>query len=218
MLWSMGQRLGYLWRHKGESLLETGLAVLVTLIVLLIVPSLDAAVAAGVALFILLMLFAWHLERARDKLEIEHLRTHRAFQRDDIITHDWKNFLHQSQGLVDMSGLNTSSPYVDVTVYLTNCLPEAVTIQAVLGAALLINTDELPEPQLLRSVTIFSRQQEMLSFRMRLEDAPVMTAELRKWREQGVKPEWHLSAELHVKLFNGEKQAIYPLRLNPIFE
>jgi hypothetical protein len=93
MLWSRRQRLGYLWKHKGESLFETGLAVLATLIVLLIVPSLDAAVAAGVALFIFLLLFAWHFERAGDKLEIEQLRAHRAFQWDYTITHDWKNYI-----------------------------------------------------------------------------------------------------------------------------
>jgi hypothetical protein len=218
MLWSMGQRLGYLWKHKGESLFETGLAVLAALLVLLIVPSLDAAVAAAVALFVLLLLFAWHFERARDKLEIEHLRAHRAFEWDYTIMHDWKNFLHQSQGLVDTSGLNTSSPYVDVTVYVTNCLPEAVTIQAASGAAALVNTDEMPEPQLLRSVTIFSRHQEMLSFRMRLGDSPVMTAQLRHWREQGAKLNWSLSANLEMKLFDAEEQATWPLRLNPIFE
>jgi hypothetical protein len=86
------------------------------------------------------------------------------------------------------SGLNTSSPYVDVTVFVTNCLPEAVTIQAALGAAALVNTDEMPEPQLLRSVKISSSQQEMLSFRMRLGDSLAMTAQLRNWREQRAKP------------------------------
>jgi hypothetical protein len=69
----IGQRLGYLWKHKGETLFGLGVGILATLVALLIVPSQETAVAAVVAIVIFLGLLIWYFERAGDKLEIERL-------------------------------------------------------------------------------------------------------------------------------------------------
>jgi hypothetical protein len=96
MRWSFGQRFRYLWKHAGEVLLGFGLTLLGALIVLLIVPSREAAIVAVVALAALLMLNAWCLERAGDKLEIEQLRTqHHDFQGPGTVAQDMTS--HQTK-------------------------------------------------------------------------------------------------------------------------
>jgi hypothetical protein len=72
MRWSVGQRVVYQWKHAGEFLLGLGLALVVALVVLLLVPSQEKAAVAGLALLIVLALIAWYFKRAGDKLEIEH--------------------------------------------------------------------------------------------------------------------------------------------------
>jgi hypothetical protein len=82
MRWRVGQRVAYQWRHAGEFLFGLGLAVLVALVVLLLVPSREKAAVAGVVLVLVLALIAWYFKRAGDKLELEPSSNFGSFAQD----------------------------------------------------------------------------------------------------------------------------------------
>jgi hypothetical protein len=84
MRWRVGQRVAYQWKHAGEFLFGLGLAVLVALVVLLLVPSREKAPVAGIALVIVLALIAWYFKRAGDKLELEHSINIGSFAQDFV--------------------------------------------------------------------------------------------------------------------------------------
>jgi hypothetical protein len=85
MLWSVGERLAYLWKHAGEFLLGLGVVLVTSLVVrLVVVPSTATAPVGGAAMISLLGLLAWYLKRAGDKLGIQHSNSVFAFTQDSV--------------------------------------------------------------------------------------------------------------------------------------